>query len=393
MLRLIPRQNPDMTGRLTPRLLLIGLAVCASGALAHEGHEHEDAPAVSTGSVASPALGVHGSRLADGSVFLPKPAQFRLGLKSLIVAPASNADTVQLAAEVIPDPSHSARIASIERGLLMPPPGGFKRIGETVRRGDVVAVVDPMMETAELIHRRAMMASTEQELIINEQAMEQLGMRMKNQVALSTSNLYQKNLMGDRERLEGKLRSVRASIASKVTLRAPVSGEISQARVQIGALVEPGDLVYEILDPARLWVEARSFERIAPDSIVSAHAVTRNGARLPLQFMGQGLSANEQSLPLEFTVNAGQDSLRVGERLNVELRLKDAVSGLVLPQSSIYRSTEGRSRVWIQSGAERFTPRAVDVDALPGKRVRVRSGLAAGERVVAQGGWLLEQVR
>jgi hypothetical protein len=52
-----------------------------------------------------------------------------------------------------------------------------------------------------------------------------------------------------------------------------------------------------------------------------------------------------------------------------------------------------QARVWVHAAPEVFTPRSVQVAPLDAARVRIVSGLAAGERVVVQGAHLLGAVR
>jgi biotin carboxyl carrier protein len=375
-------------------LAALGLALLAGPVAAHEGHTHDEAVAVPQARVSPGKVpSLRGVRMADGTVVLPKPAQYRLGIKSRVVRDMAEANDLPLAAEAIPDPSFSARIASTERGLLSPPPGGFPRIGQRVAKGAVLAYVEPLIEEADLIRRRADLAKTEQELVINEQGLKQLGMQIKNQAQMATTTIYQGNMMQDRESLKIRQRTTRQSLTGKLPLIAPVAGEVSIARAQTGALVEGGELVFEVLDPSRLWIEARSFDRIDHDDIDAARAVTRDGTPVALRYMGQGLAANEQAYPLEFEAGEGRDALRVGERLTVSVRLKRDTAGLVLPKSSVGRDADGGFRVWMQTGAERFKPRQIKIEPLPGERVLVADGLAGGERIVVEGGWLLDQIR
>jgi hypothetical protein len=66
-----------------PRLLLtalcLSLSLSAMPAVAGDGHDHGDAPPAASGSGPK--------RQPDGSVFLPKPAQRQIGVRTLLVEP------------------------------------------------------------------------------------------------------------------------------------------------------------------------------------------------------------------------------------------------------------------------------------------------------------------
>ena len=375
-------------------VLAFALAIAGPGAVAHEGHEHaEPPPPIGSPSAQAGGQAQRALRLADGSVFVPKPAQFRLGLRSALPGGGRANQDVRLAALVVPDPARSARIGSVERGLFEMASPAYFRLGSRVEKGTVLGYVRPLIEATELIRRRADLVQTEQDLIINEQGLIQLGMRLQGQPGMNSTTIYHENLMTDRDRLKVKLREIRQSIEGRVKLVAPVAGQISVATPSNGSLVEAGETLFEVIDPAHLWVEAQSYEAIDPAAIAAVEVRDRDGRVLPVKFVGQSLSVVEQSRPLEFELGAKASGLKVGQRLELTLRLNAAAAGMVLPQSSLIQGENGQNRVWVQTGAERFVRRDVRIESLPGGRVRVLDGLVPNERVVTEGGWLLDQVR
>lgn len=377
--------------RLAQRLVL-ALCLAHGAAHAHEGHEHA-APEPATAKISGAQQSMRATRLADGSVFVPKPAQFRLGLRSVPVAKTSAGDIVRLDAEIVPDPAASARIGSVERGLFEPASPDYLQLGAKVAKGTVLGYIHPLLKESDRIRRRAEIAQTEQELIINEQGLKQISLQLKGQPGMSSTTIYHDNIKNDRDRLLVKLREARASLVGRVALVAPLAGEISVARVRPGALVEAGETVFEVIQPERLWVEAQSYDKIERDAVVRAEARTRDGRTLPLKYVGQNLSASAESLALEFELHARSPMPRVGERVVLALEFGRAGEGAVLPQASLTRGSDGLSYAWVQLDAERYTRRAVTAEPLAGGRALIRAGLAPGERVVAEGGWLLDQVR
>jgi multidrug efflux pump subunit AcrA (membrane-fusion protein) len=165
------------------------------------------------------------------------------------------------------------------------------------------------------------------------------------------------------------------------------------ADAQIGALVSPGQTLFEIIDPARLWVEVQSYDVVPTEIIGQATAYTRNGETLDLAFEGQGLKTREQALPLDFRITRMPAHVYVGQPVSVSLRTRSRIDGIVLPQSSLSRAADGRTQVWLQTAAERYAARPVRTQFLPDGRVLIKSGLNGGERVVSEGAWLLDQIR
>ena len=88
-----------------PRLLLtalcLSLSLSAMPAVAGDGHDHGDAPPAASGSGPK--------RQPDGSVFLPKPAQRQIGVRTLLVEPGELPRTHELAGKVVMDPMLAAK--------------------------------------------------------------------------------------------------------------------------------------------------------------------------------------------------------------------------------------------------------------------------------------------
>src|SRR4051812_39371666 len=92
--------------RHTPALALF-LAVVAALAttplLAHEGEDHGD----TKGAAVQAQLRDLAQRLPDGTVFVPKPTQRILSIRTVLTEPGVFRRTVELPGRVIPDPNAS----------------------------------------------------------------------------------------------------------------------------------------------------------------------------------------------------------------------------------------------------------------------------------------------
>jgi multidrug efflux pump subunit AcrA (membrane-fusion protein) len=96
--------------------------------------EHLDTPAVA----ANPS-GL--ARLPDGSVNVPKAAQRRMAIRTLLAPEGDAAVTVEMPGRVVTDPNASGRVQALHGGRIEPGPKGLPVAGQSVRRGDVLAYV------------------------------------------------------------------------------------------------------------------------------------------------------------------------------------------------------------------------------------------------------------
>jgi multidrug efflux pump subunit AcrA (membrane-fusion protein) len=200
----------------------------------------------------------------------------------------------------------------------------------------------------------------------------------------------------DETRLELQgLRQRRASLdhvrREPEALIAPVSGVVAEGSAVAGQIAQPNAVIFHIVDPSRLWVEALSFDTIA--GAEDAFAKTTNGRSLPLAYQGSGFADRSQSIPVHFAIQGDVGGLRVGQFVTVLVVTDEKKEGVAIPRSSLVRSTNGQDFLYEHVAAERFKARQVRVEPLDGERVLVAAGVGPGKRVVTQGAELLDHLR
>jgi multidrug efflux pump subunit AcrA (membrane-fusion protein) len=193
--------------------------------------------------------------------------------------------------------------------------------------------------------------------------------------------------------LSERINAISAGLSSKEALVAPVTGVIASAQIVAGQVVEARELIFEIVDPKRLRVEALAFDSALANNIDGA-TLADGAQRIPLSFIGAARSLREQALPLNFQVRSpDQLSLAVGQPVRVYVQSKQKTKGIAVPQSALMKNAANQNVVWVKSAPEQFEPRTVTFEPLDGTRVTVISGLKSGDRVATQGATLINQIR
>jgi hypothetical protein len=327
-------------------------------------------------------------RLPDGAVFVPKPGQRLLELRTWI-AERSRAETaIQLVGTVVPDPNASGRVQPSQTGRLEPGEAGLPVLGQQVEAGQVLAYVAPAYSVAERGTLQQGIAELDQQIGIAE--------ARANRLAGLRGSVSDREIQEARAELAG-LRQRRAAVAPSLSgrepLRAPVSGVVSVVRGAIGQIVDSSQAVFEIVDPTRLWVEALAFDRTAQGTIAGASLLLPDGRTAPLELVGRGLAVRQQAVPLNFRLPEPPEGISVGAPATVLLRLPRPQEGVVLPAAAVVQSAEGLPVVFIHAAAERFVPMQVRAEPLDGARVLVTAGIEPGSRVVVRAAGMLAQVR
>jgi hypothetical protein len=97
-------------------------------------------------------------RQPDGSVFLPKPAQRQLGVRTLVTEAAELPRTVELGGKVVMDPNAGGKVQPLNAGRIEPGPRGLPNPGQAVRKGEVLAYVVPSAAPIERSNQAAQLA-------------------------------------------------------------------------------------------------------------------------------------------------------------------------------------------------------------------------------------------
>ena len=327
-------------------------------------------------------------RMDDGTVFMPKASQRLLTVRTQVAARGEALATTQMVGTLVPDPNASGRVQSSQPGRLEPGERGLPTLGQRVERGQVLAYVTPSYSAAERGALVQNAAELDAQLTILEARVRRL-VALRGSVSEREISEAQAELAGARQRRA----AIQPALSGREALVAPVSGVVSVVRAALGQLVDSQVPVFEIVDPARLWVEALAFDRAGLEGIAGASAVLGDGRTLELEFAGRGLAVRQQAVPLNFRVLAPPGEVAIGAPVVVLLRTRRNVEGIVLPAEAVVRSAEGPPVVYEHTSAERFAPRPVRVQPLDGARVVVTAGVEPGRRIVVQGAGLVAQVR
>lgn len=364
---------------------LAALSLAASMSLsgpvsAGEGHDHGDAP---------PAANGNGpKRQPDGSVFLPKPAQRQLALRTAPVVEAEWPKSFELAGKVVMDPNAGGKVQAAMAGRVEAGPQGLPSVGQSVRKGQVLAYVLPSNGALERSGQVAQLAELRAAKSLADKRVARLK-ELADTVPRKDIEAAEAEALGLSERIA----ALGAGLSNRDALVAPVSGVIASSHAVAGQVVDARELVFEVVDPTRLRVEALAYDA-AQAMDVAAGSMAIGADKVALKFLGSARSLREQALPMQFAAEGkALAGLAVGQPVRVYAQSKSRTKGISVPVASLLKNPANQTIVWVKEAPERFEPRVVTYEPLDGVSVAVTSGLNAGDRVVTQGASLLNQVR
>ncbi|CAN5863450.1 hypothetical protein BH11PSE12_BH11PSE12_06000 [soil metagenome] len=384
-------------------ILGVSLLGMAGQVGAHGDEDHTQDKPAATAAPAAPA-GVGGMdgaaalRLADGSLFVPKVVQRQLALRTVLTELKELPATVILNGKVLADPNAGGRVQASQPGRIEAGPQGLPVLGQKVAKGQVLAYLRPVASSIERGNSQAQLAELESQVAITTRQLQRYE-QLEGAIPQAIIEATRLELGA----LKKRLNAVGGGINTTEALTAPASGIISASSVVVGQVVESKEILFEVIDPARLTVEALAYDTALVADVASATAAAdhiNNGAGiLQLQFVGAGRQLREQALPLLFRIQAASSAtvrpmpVAVGQSVKVIVKTARTVKGVALPLAALMKVGAGENAVWVHTGAERFVLRKVQMQALDAAAVVVTAGLANGERVLTEGASLLAQVR
>jgi cobalt-zinc-cadmium efflux system membrane fusion protein len=361
------------------------LFLLVTAALSHEGHDHGDAAPPKGGGVSDAPR-----RLPDGAAFVAKPSQRLLDVRTMLAKPESLRAAVSLIGRVIGDPNRTGVVQSVHGGRVAPVEGGIPRVGQSVRKGDVLAQVDPYLPLADRTTISEKAGEIEQLIAVAEARLRRLRpLAERSAVPQSQVADIEIELEGLRARRE-VIRNTRMDLE---LLRAPTNGVIAIAKVVPGQVVQAQDVLFQIVDPNGLWVEALVYGVVDPTSLGDASAASTNGQTMPLTLRGFSRTLQQHASVVQFAIPEPPSNLSIGQPVTVFAKSGAAVTGLVVPRDAVVRGGNGEAIVWLHVDPERFEARPVRTQGFDATRLIVAAGVAEGERIVVRGAELINQIR
>jgi Cu(I)/Ag(I) efflux system membrane fusion protein len=179
-----------------------------------------------------------------------------------------------------------------------------------------------------------------------------------------------------------------------VTLRSPVDGVVITKNVLAGARITSGQPLYEIADLRGVWVLADVYEselptiRVGQPAQVTLASLAGRTWHGRVAFVTQTVDPATRTAKVRIELPNLDGALRPDMFADVNLQEPIGVV-LAVPDEAVLK-TGTRSVVFVARGNGAFEPRDVQTGAHVEGFWEIRSGVAAGETVVAQANFLVD---
>ncbi len=373
------------------------LVAVAIPAAAHEGEDHSGA-SLAASAPASPAALRH----------VPIETQLLARIETRRVRQETVPRTLRVLGRTLIRAEREAVVTAPQEGRLIAA-GDYRipALGESVKRGQIIAVVEESIATPDLVTIATERARAASDLRQAEAGLA-LAQREYDRLIKLAGIATDKDITAARNALDiakakrdGSVEQVALLDNASTTgvlaqkrrvIRAPLDGMISRTHVTLGENVSRDKPLFQIVDTAELLVEASVFENDIATILAARQAFFTveafPGESFPARIVSRGATVDERTraLPVLFAVPNREGRLFGGMFGRVYIETGSEVSGIAAPKSAVV-DVDGQPVVYVKTGDEQFAARPVRVLERLGDRLILADdgSLKPGDRVVVQG--------
>lgn len=390
-------KRPQPARHVIASALLLAASFAARPAWPHAGEDHSGESLATT---AGPAIGT--------AIFIPKEVQFDLQIRTALTVEATRPDQLKALGSVVTPTLRKAQVHAPFSGRVLPG-DEIPQQGTLVKKGQLVARIEQTTDISSTVSLNAEIARTESELQQARQEQTLAGQdfervsKLGDAVSGRRKQESSSALVVAKQRtagLEQTLEKLAAGASGATSLRvlelsSPIDGVITTADIAPGEYIEPAKMLFEIIDPSVVWIEADIYEldlvtvQSAEKAVILSDAYPQERFEGSLVYLGSTLSAESRTVKAVFSVDNSRAFLREGMAVDVLIESQRTRTGLMVPKEAV--ATEGgRSLVYVKTAPELFTARPVTARSSWNNEFIVEEGLEDGDIVAISG---LYQIR
>ena len=268
----------------------------------------------------------------------------------------------------------------------------FKRLGDPVRAGETLAIVQSR-DAAQIAADRTA-ADARSVLAQRTLARER---HLYEQKVTARADYEQAQAEAAAAAAEARRAQVAASAANVTRdgtgaiVASPISGRVTAENVSLGAFVQPETELFRIADPSNVQIEAAvgpiDAERLAPGDRAIVELPDGRTVDARVRAITPGLAGETRSATAVLDVPGSlQPGLAVRVRL---LPSRGEVSDAIVISEDALQSLEGRDVVFVRTN-QGFRAQKVTIGRRSAGRVEIVSGLKPGQMIATQNAFLLK---
>ena len=329
----------------------------------------------------------------------------KLDIKIDTAGPGKLVTTIDLPGEIVLDADHLAHIVPLLPGVVREV---RKKLGQTVHKGDVMAII----ESRELADAKAAyLAASErvalaQTTFTREEQLWQKRINAKQEYldaknGLSEAKIEHRSAMqkllffGFSESFIKDFQKHPDKRLTRYAIRAPLKGTVVQKHITLGEKVNDDTAVFTIADLRNVWVDLSVPQKDLVSIKIGQKTHISLGFGTPdaggkISYVSPMADKKTRTALARVVLPNPDRRWRPGLFVKAQISMGEEKIPLVIPKGAIQR-LENENVVFVEAKGG-YEPKHVSVGRSDGSNVEILSGLLAGERYVAEGGFELKAV-
>lgn len=183
--------------------------------------------------------------------------------------------------------------------------------------------------------------------------------------------------------------------ASHNTLRAPFAGVVTKYEASRGEVIDVDKELFTVVDTSTVWALADVYEKDIQyvsrggECKVNVASYPNEVFKGTITYLGDTLDPASRTAKLRCVLPNADARLKLEMFATVSIPRKESRTGLTVPAAAI-QEVNGAPVVFVQKDASHFEKRAVTIGDRNEQFAEIRSGIRAGEKVVADGSFYMK---
>jgi RND family efflux transporter MFP subunit len=269
-------------------------------------------------------------------------------------------------------------------------------VGKPVRKGDLLAEIDPVdlqiqsrADGAEVARLETLVANQDR-IVANQQQLVQKSFISQNAVdeSIAQRNALKEQLSAARARLEGNRNAL-----SKTRVVAPIDGSIESRMVSPGGYVKIGDPLFQLVGRERLRAylpfpeSAAPRLRIGQKALISSPLVPGRVVEAKIDDIRPTITATSRALDVIVGFDADGAAFRGGGTVNARVVVGRRDNAIVVPEQSVVLRPAGKVVYLLDDG--KAVQRVVETGVRKDGVIEILQGLAVGDTAIVDGAGFL----
>lgn len=345
------------------------------------------------------------------AITLTPEAVERLALRTAAVEHKPMPRTRVYGGEVMVPIGQTILVSAPLSGTLRELPGGMPAVGSTVKKGQAIFQLLPLLTpegqanlAAAKIEADGQVKTAQSQLDAARIALDrakrvfesEAGSRRSVDEAQAQFDLAHKTLdavTSRRNVLEKAVGEIEKGTAAPLILEAPAEGLLRNVSARPGQYLPTGGALFEVADLRRLWVRVPVYVGDLSDVDVKADAAIGDLTMQPGQAQRSArpaiappsANAGAGTVDFYFDLDNRDERFRPGQRVGATMTLKSEAKSLTVPWSAVIHDIHGGTWVYEETGLREYVRRRVSVRRVVEETAVLAVGPAAGARVVVAG--------